>query len=63
MRFYKIEFYSKEHATTKAAKAFAIVNRIAVVERQYSTLGRAQAAADKMARGIPNCVQWDVTPL
>lgn len=67
MRWYRIEFYSKEHACTRSAKAFAVVNRISVVERQYSTQGRAQAAADKMARSLQRngitVAQWDVTPL
>lgn len=63
MRWYRIEFYDKEHAPTKSAHAFAIVHRIAMVERQYSTQRRAQAAAGKMARYIPNCKQYDVTPL
>lgn len=39
MRWYRIEFYDKQHDHNKAAHAFAIVHRIAVVERQYSTQG------------------------
>ena len=49
MRWYRIEFYNKQHDCNKAAHSFAISHRIAVVERQYSTQGRAQAAAGRMA--------------
>ena len=61
MRWYRIEFYDKQYACNKAAHAFAIV------ERQYSTLGHAQAAAGRMAcnlrRNGKNVEQYDVTPL
>ena len=67
MRWYRIEFYDKQHDCNKAAHAFAIVHRIAIVERQYSTLGRAQAAADRIAcnlcRNGKKVEQYDVTPL
>ena len=43
MRFYKIEFFT--HSTLPE-------NRIRVVERQYSTPGRAQAAAWAMCRAM-----------
>ena len=67
MRWYRIEFYDKQHDRNKAAHAFAIVHRIAIVERQYSTQGRAQAAADRMACNLcrkgKKVEQYDVTPL
>ena len=67
VRWYRIEFYDKQYACNKASHAFAIVHRIAIVERQYSTLGHAQAAADRMAcnlrRNGKNVKQYDVTPL
>lgn len=67
MRWYRIEFYDKQHDYNGAAKAFAISHRIAMVERQYSTSNRAQAAADRMACNLrrkgQNVEQYDVTPL
>lgn len=67
MRWYRIEFYDKQHSNNKAAHAFAIVHRTGIVERQYSTQGRAQAAADRMAcnlrRNGNKVEQYDVTPL
>ena len=67
MRWYRIEFYDKQHDRNKAAHAFAIVHRIEIVVRQYSTPGRAQAAADRMACNLrrkgKKVEQHDVTPL
>ena len=67
MCWYRIEFYDKQHDRNKAAHAFAIVHRIAIVGRQYSTPGRARAAADRMAcnlrRNGQKVEQYDVTPL
>ena len=67
MRWYRIEFYDKQHDRNKAAHAFAISHRVAIVERQYSTQGRAQAAADRLACSLgrqgKKVEQYDVTPL
>lgn len=67
MRWYRIEFFKTHVSSCKEFRAHAIANRIAIVERQYSTQGRAQAAADKMAMNLRrqgyNVMQYDVTPL
>lgn len=58
MRFYKIEFFV--HSTLPE-------NRVRVVEHQYSTQRRAQAAADAMYRNMDKhgvkCDVYTVKPV
>ena len=55
MRWYRIEFFK---VYTGRAE-----NRVAVVERQYTTYRRALAAADKMLDHRPDCIGYTLTVL
>ena len=65
MRWYRIEFfnYSPLSVKVRVNNVFALQHRTAVVERQYSTYGRAVAAADKMLNHRPDCVGYTLTVL
>ena len=55
MRWYRIEFF-KVHIGR-------VEDRVAVVERQYTTCRRARAAADKMLDHRPDCIGYTLTIL
>ena len=65
MRWYRIEFfnYLSLSVAVRVNSVFAMQHRIALVEWQYSTYGRAVAAADKMQRRYPECVGYTLTVL
>lgn len=65
MRWYRIEFfnYSPLSVEVRVNSVFALQHRVGYVERQYSTYGRAVAAADKMQRRYPDCCGYTLTVL
>lgn len=56
MRFYKIEFYSSIMHQDNA-------HRLKVVERQYTSIDRARAAAERMMQNIYKCKAYSVKVL
>ena len=65
MRWYRIEFfnYSPLSVEVRVNSVFAMQHRVGVVERQYSTYGRAVAAADKMMRRYHDCCGYSLIVL
>lgn len=55
MRWYRIEFFKLVDGCSE--------NRVAVVERQYTTYRRALAAADKMLDHRPDCIGYTLKVL
>lgn len=65
MRWYRIEFFSCSPLSVdvRVNSEFVQSHRIGCVERQYSTYGRAVAAADKMLQHRPDCIGYTLTVL
>ena len=65
MRWYRIEFYDDDPLSVRMRvhEWYALQHRLACIERQYSTYGRAVAAADKMMRRYPDCCGYSLTVL
>ena len=55
MRWYRIEFFKTHIGCSE--------NRVAIVERKYTTYRRALAAADKMLDRRPDCIGYTLTVL